>query len=162
MIRTFSLLALLFYPLLGACEAPLAVDIKRLTLESANKIAWGAIEECRKKGIQIGVVVMDRGGHPQVVLRDTLAADLTLAIAQKKAYTALSFNVPTANLTTQRMNSGLAQHDALLMSVGGIPIHAGGIIYGSVGVSGAPNGEDDAKCAQAGINLLLKELDFDN
>lgn len=166
MLRLGLFLGLLGYTMAGyggelAKTAPLAVEIKRLTLESAYKLAWGAIQACRQQGVSIAVVVMDRGAHPQVILRDTLAPDLTLAIATKKAYTALSFNVPTADLSQQRLQSGLAYHSDLMLLPGGVPIQAGGIIYGAVGVSGAPSGETDAHCAQAGIQELLKELDFE-
>jgi len=44
------------------------------------------------------VTVVDRGGYPQVVLRDTLSMDLTLPISKQKAYTAMSFNSATSAL----------------------------------------------------------------
>ncbi|QKQ25926.1 GlcG/HbpS family heme-binding protein [Candidatus Reidiella endopervernicosa] len=71
-------------------ESPMAVNIKRLSMESALTVAKAAVEACRKEGIQIGVTVVDRGGNPQVVLRDVLAPDLTLNISKQKAYTAIS------------------------------------------------------------------------
>lgn len=140
-------------------EQPLAVDIKRLSMDSALVIARAAIGECRKQGIQIGVVVMDRGGRTQVALRDTLAADITLRIAKEKAYTALSFNVPTSDLGA-RAKSPLGQLDGLTMLAGGLSIQAGGEIYGAVGVSGAPSGKADEDCAKAGLQAIIDDLEM--
>lgn len=46
----------------------LFVKLPRLTADSAVKVAQAAVAACRKEGVQITVTVMERGGHPQVVL----------------------------------------------------------------------------------------------
>ena len=79
-------------------EEPMMVNVKRMSLETALKIAQGAIEACRKEGIQIGVTVVDRDGIAQVVMRDTIAPTITLPISQGKAYAAVMFNVATSGL----------------------------------------------------------------
>lgn len=56
-----------------AAEIPVIVKIPRLTMEAAEKLAHATVIACRKEGIQIGVTVVDRGGLPMAVLRDTLA-----------------------------------------------------------------------------------------
>lgn len=142
-------------------EQPLMVEIKRLSLESALTIARGAIEQCRKEGVQVAVTVVDRGGHPQVVLRDVLAMDLTITISRQKAYTAMSFNTPTSELA-KRFTApvSIAKVDNVLPAAGGLPIQAGGTILGGVGVSGAPSGETDEKCAKAGVDAILGELEM--
>ena len=43
---------------------------------------------------------------------------------------------------------------------GGLPIEAGGQFYGGVGVSGA-SGEMDEACAQAGLDAVLDDLEFE-
>ena len=143
-----------------ASDQPVIVKIPRLTVEAAQKIAQGALAECRKAGIQISVTVVDRGGHPVVVLRDTLAPDLSLSISRDKAYTALSFNAATSAMEdrfTKPFSVGKA--NGLMFSAGGIPISAAGNIVGAVGVSGAPTGEQDEKCAAAGIQSIQFELE---
>lgn len=40
------------------------------------------------------------------------------------------------------------------------PIKAGGKLYGAVGVSGAPDGMDDEKCATAGLDAVLMDLEM--
>lgn len=147
----------------GAAQAedPPIVPIKRLSMEMALQIAKGAIEQCRKEGVQVAVTVVDRGGHAQAVLRDVLAMDLTLTISKQKAYTAMSFNSATSALE-KRFTSpfSVGKIDGLVMSAGGLPINAGGTILGGVGVSGAPSGETDEKCAKAGIDAVLADLEM--
>jgi len=144
----------------SAAEQPVIVKIPRLTVETAQKIAQAALVECRKGAAQVGVTVIDRGGHPVVVLRDTLAPDLTLAISREKAYTAMSFNAATStmeNRFTQPFSVGKVP--GLIFSAGGVPIEAAGNIVGAVGVSGAPTGAQDEKCAKAGVQAVSFDLE---
>ena len=142
-------------------DAPVTVDIKRLSLEMANRIALATIEACRAEGVNVAVTVVDRGGHPQVVMRDTLAMDLTLEISRQKAYTAMSFNAPLSQMEdrfTRPFSVGKVQ--GIVFSAGGLPIHSAGAIVGGVGVSGAPSGELDEKCAAAGLEAVQFDLDM--
>ena len=142
-------------------EQPVLVTIPRMSLDTALSAAQTAIDACRKEGVQVAVTIVDRGGHPQVVLRDVLAMDLTLAISRNKAYTALSFNTPTSQLT-QRFTSpfSVGKTPGLVLSAGGLPIQASGAIVGGIGVSGAPSGETDEKCAQAGLDAIQDDLEM--
>ncbi|MEJ2455168.1 MAG: heme-binding protein [Candidatus Thiodiazotropha sp.] len=152
-----SLLALT--PWVQADEASPTVNLKRLSLETANRLALGAIEACRKEGIQIGVTVVDRDGTVQAVMRDTIAAQITVPISRMKAFTAVNFNAATSALT-ERADSPIGRIDGLVMSAGGLPIQAGGQLLGGVGVSGAPSGETDERCAQAGVDKVLDDLEM--
>ncbi len=142
-----------------ADEAAPTVTLKRLSLETATAVAQGAIEACRKQGIQIGVTVVDRDGTVQVALRDTIAAPITLPISQQKAFTAVNFNAATSQLG-ERADSPIGRIDGLVMSPGGLPIQAGGQLLGGVGVSGAPSGKTDEACAQAGIDQVIDDLEM--
>jgi uncharacterized protein GlcG (DUF336 family) len=142
-------------------EHPLTVDIKRMSLETALRIGQAAIDKCRKEGVQVTVTVVDRGGHAQVVLRDTLSMDVSIAISKKKAYTAMEFNAPTSELINRFPGSySVPKLDELLMSPGGIPINVGGNIIGGIGVSGAPSGLTDEACAQAGLAAVRDDLEM--
>ena len=46
------------------------------------------------------------------------------------------------------------------MSAGGVPIQAGGRMLGGVGVSGAPSGETDEACAEAGVEAVIDDLEM--
>jgi uncharacterized protein GlcG (DUF336 family) len=141
-------------------EASPTVSLKRLSLETATTVAQGAIDACRKEGIQIGVTVVDRDGIVQVTLRDTIAAQITVPISRQKAFTAVNFNAATSALT-DRADSPIGRIDGLVMSAGGLPIQAGGQLLGGVGVSGAPSGKTDERCAQAGIDQVIDDLEME-
>ena len=93
------------------------VSTKRLTLFTAVKIAQAAIAECTKKGIQIGVTVVDREGIVQATLRDTIAAQITVPISQDKAYTAANFNSATSAMA-DRAGTPIGRQPRLIMSAG--------------------------------------------
>lgn len=142
-----------------ADESSPTLSVKRLTMESAAAVAKGAIAECRKQGIQATVTVVDKNGIVQAVLRDTLAPPVSLNISRMKAYTAANFSVNTSAMDKQA-NSPIGRIDGLVMSAGGMVINIGGVIYGGVGVSGAPSGVTDEACAQAGINAIADDLEM--
>ena len=141
---------------------PLTVNIKRLSLDTAMRIGTAAIDRCRKEGVQITVTVVDRGGHAQVVLRDTLAMDVSIPISMKKAYTAMEFNAPTSAMQDRFKGAyDVPKIDGLLVSAGGIPINVAGNIMGGIGVSGAPSGLTDEACAKAGLAAVQDDLEME-
>lgn len=142
-----------------AADEPMVIEVKRMSLQTAQAVAQGAVDACREKGIQIGVTVVDRDGVPQAVLRDTIAATITLPISKGKAYAAVMFNVATSELTS-RAGSPIGRVPGLVMSAGGVPIQVGGSLIGGVGVSGAPSGETDQECAQAGVDAVATDLEM--
>jgi len=149
-------------PASQAEEQPLTVNIKRLSMETALRIAQAAIAQCRKEGVQIAVTVVDRGGHEQVVLRDVLAMDITIPISKQKAHTAMAFNSPLSELESRFTKPfQVPKIDGLVVSAGGLPINLGGNILGGVGVSGAPSGLTDEKCAKAGIDAVTPDLEME-
>jgi len=163
-IKTLSLIALIFglpaLPVSADNENP-TVSIKRLTMETALRIAQAAITQCRKEGVQIAVTVVDRGGHPQVVLRDVLAMDITVPISKQKAHTAMAFNSPLSQLEGRFTKPfQVPKLDGLIIAAGGIPINVGGTIMGGIGVSGAPSGKTDEKCAKAGLKAVQDDLEM--
>ncbi|HSJ49019.1 MAG TPA: heme-binding protein [Gammaproteobacteria bacterium] len=151
--------ALLLQPV--QAEEPMTYNIKRLSMETALRIAQATVAACRKEGVQIAVTVVDRGGHAQAVLRDVLAMDITLPLSQKKAHTAMAFNSPTSELEGRFDGAyGVPKLDSLVISAGGVPINIAGNIMGGIGVSGAPSGETDEKCARAGLEAVRADLEM--
>ncbi len=135
------------------------VSIKRMTMETANAIALAAVLECRKQGVQSTATVVDKNGVVQAVVRDSLAPPVSITVSRLKAYTAANFSVATSELERQA-NSALASVPGLMMGAGGIVIEAGGTIFGAVGVSGAPSGETDEVCANAGFAAVIDDLEM--
>ena len=159
LLAAFMLSLFISASALAQAEEVSMVSTKRLTLFTAIKIAQASIAECTNRGIQIGVTVVDREGIVQVTLRDTIAAQITVPISERKAFTAANFNIATSALG-DRADSPVGRVPGLLMSAGGLPIQVGGSLVGAVGVSGAPSGVTDEECAQAGIDAVLDDLEM--
>ena len=140
------------------------VTYKSLSPELALELARAALGECRKRGYQAAVAVVDRFGVTQVMLRDRFAGAHTPATAAGKAWTAASFRTNTTDLfaLTQPCMPQAAVRNlpgAVILG-GGLVIEAGGSLVGAVGVSGAPGGDADDACAKAGIDAVRDRLDF--
>jgi uncharacterized protein GlcG (DUF336 family) len=137
---------------------------KNMTLETALKAAQAALKSCRDGGYQVAVAVVDRGGNPQVMLRDRFAGPHTPETARRKAWTAVSFRTNTSDLAavTQpgQPQSGMRDISGALALGGGLMIESAGAMVGGIGVSGAPGGELDDACAQAGIDAVADDLAF--
>ena len=140
------------------------VTYKSLTVEVALDLARASLAECRKRGFQAAVAVVDRFGVTQVMLRDRFAGAHTPATAAGKAWTAVSFRTNTTDLVTQTQpgmpQAGLRGLPGVVILGGGVTIEAGGSLVGAVGVSGAPGGDADDACAKAGIEAVRDKLDF--
>ncbi|MGI9334943.1 MAG: GlcG/HbpS family heme-binding protein [Gammaproteobacteria bacterium] len=52
---------------------------------------------------------------------------------------------------------GLAHVDDVMAFPGGLPIKAGDVLVGAIGVSGA-TGDQDEECAQAGLDAVAEML----
>ena len=135
-----------------------------LTPETALKATVAALEECRKRDYQVAVAVVDRSGTAQAMLRDRFAGPHTVSTAINKGYTAISFRVDTLELAKQTQSglpsSGAREIPNVVAVGGGVLIQAGGATLAAIGVSGAPGGEADDACANAGIAAIRDEIDF--
>ncbi len=140
------------------------VEFKQLTLDTALQLAHTTMKDCRARGFQVAVAVVDRMGNLQVNIRDQYAGAHTTDTAYRKAWTAVSFRTSTMELTelTQsgQAQSGIRFVDKALMAGGGLIIESAGSIVGGIGVSGAPGGEADEACAEAGIESIADLLAF--
>ena len=140
------------------------VTYKSLSPETALAAAQAALKKCRDNGYQVAVAVVDRFGQPQVMLRDRFAGLPAADTATSKAYTALSFRLPTSDLAKSvksgQMDAGLSRLPHVAMLAGGLPIEAAGTLLGGIGVSGAPGGDKDEECAKAGLDAIRDRIDF--
>ena len=158
------LAALLVAPAAIALAQPATFQTQSLTPETALVAAKAAMEACRKAGYQVGVAVVDRAGLTQVFLRDRFAGPHTVDVATNKAWTAVSFRTSTLSLATEtqagRAMSGIRGVARIMAVGGGVLIEGGGSLYGAIGVSGAPGGEADEVCANAGIKAIADAIEF--
>jgi len=74
------------------------VTYKSLSPELAQDLARATLADCRKRGFQVTVAVVDRFGVTQVLLRDRFAGPHTVSTASGKAWTAASFRTSTTEL----------------------------------------------------------------
>jgi len=142
---------------IAASQGP--VTQRNLSLGLAKTIAEGALAECKSKGFNTAVAVVDRAGQIMVLLRDEEATAQQAEMARRKAYTARMFRTTTLEFQ-KRTSEGAyaAQRDVadILALGGGVPIRVGNEVIGGVGSSGSSQEQDDA-CAKAGI---AKVADF--
>ena len=166
MLARFIILSVLFAALIHPAKAQegALVTFKSLNLETALELAQAALADCRKRGFQVAVAVVDRSGILQVTLRDRFAGPHTPETARRKAWTAISFRTNTQQLAelTQpgKPLSGVRDVTNALMLGGGVPVEAAGALVAGVGVSGAPGGDLDEACAQAGIESIADKIAF--
>jgi uncharacterized protein GlcG (DUF336 family) len=143
-------------------QAADVLSAKLMTLDLARDIANHTLDACRKQGYNVSVVVVDRDGAPQVMLRDNYVARFATDIAQRKAGAVILSGVSSGELRNNRadIRAELNEIPGVLLMQGGMPIRAGGSLIGAVGVSGAPGGDKDESCAAAGIKAVQERLDF--
>ena len=140
------------------------VTYKSLSPELAQDLAKATLADCRKRGFQVSVAVVDRFGVTQVLLRDRFAGPHTVSTASGKAWTAASFRTSTTELNAisqpGMMQAGIRNLPGAVIVGGGLTVEAAGALLGAVGVSGAPGGDADEACAKAGIDAVRDKLDF--
>ena len=146
----------------GAADA--SYSVKLMTPETALKAALAGLQKCRANGFQVAIAIVDRSGQTQVMLRDRYAGLHTPETAINKAWTAASFKIATTALAQAteagKEASGIRTVARVVANGGGLPIEVGGVLYGAIGVSGAPGGAADDVCAQAGIAAIAEDLEF--
>jgi uncharacterized protein GlcG (DUF336 family) len=140
------------------------VTYKSLSPEIALDLARAALEDCRKRGFQVAVAVVDRFGQTQVMIRDRFAGPHTPGTASGKGWTAVSFRTNTTDLVGISQpgmpQAGLRDLPGAVILGGGVRVEAAGVTVGAIGVSGAPGGDADDACAKAGIAAVQDKLDF--
>lgn len=138
--------------------------LRQLVPETAMKATRAALEDCRKRGYQVAVAVVDRSGIAQAMLRDRFAGPHTPSTAVGKGWSAISFRTNTLEFAAEtqpgKASSGIRQLPNVVAVGGGVLIEAGGSIIGAIGVSGAPSGEADELCAKAGLAAIRDDIEF--
>ena len=149
---------------LAQAQSTATHTVRLLTPESAQKAVNAALADCRKRGYQVAVAVVDRSGVAQALVRDRHAGPHTVQTAIDKGYTAISFRTDTlefARLTQPgQAASGIRQIPRVIAVGGGVQISGAGQLMGALGVSGAPPGEADELCAQAGLKAISDDIEM--
>ncbi|MFD5771119.1 heme-binding protein [Streptomyces sp. NPDC127049] len=128
-----------------------------LTIDAATEAAQAALDAAEKENQRVSVAVVDRDGNTLVTLRGDGAGPQSYESAEKKAYTAVSWNAPTTELVKRLEQApNLKDIPGTLFLGGGAPVTAKNAPVAGIGVAGAPSGDLDQKFAQAGADALAK------
>lgn len=144
-----------------ASASPGLVTEHTISLNTALELAHASLERCRANGYKVTVTVINRHARAAVVLSDDGVNPHTVENSMRKAYTAFTTRTPTVEMA-KRAQPAL---DSFLLLAnmsaldGGVPIFAANKeLVGAIGISGAPGGEKDTACAQAGLDKIASKL----
>jgi uncharacterized protein GlcG (DUF336 family) len=149
---------------LGAADGARAQALqeRNMPLAAAQAIALGAVEACAARNFAVTATVVDRAGVVRAALRADRAGPHTLDSARRKAYTAASARNGTLAMMQAAADNPAARNlvhiDGFLLLGGGVPVRVGEEVIGAVGVGGAPSGQIDEECANAGIERARDRL----
>ena len=131
-----------------------------LTLDVAQIIAQEAMARCRTDGYKVTVLVVDGLNAPKAMIRDDGATASTTEVAKMKATATMLYNRPSGPATPPPAGTAAppATIPGTINAQGGVPIKVGDVTIGAVAVSGAPGGDKDAACANAGIAKAADKL----
>ena len=144
-----------------------------ITTTLATEAAQATLDDCRKKGFDVAVTVVDAWGQNIVLLRHELARPHTVVGSQMKAYTIVTLGP----LMSQTGTSGLSQallgttSSAQVANIPGILLIQGGVLikdskgvtYGGIGVAGSKQAQpgqlgNDEQCANVGVAKIQSKL----
>src|SRR5215213_8131045 len=130
-----------------------------VTLEEARRIISAAEQKAQELGQPMNIAVVDNGRNLKAFTRMEEAWLGSIDIAIDKAFTAVSFQMPTQDL------AGMAQPEQPLFGInttndgrivifdGGIPLTRDGEVAGPIGVSGGTI-DLDQQVAEAGADAF--------
>jgi uncharacterized protein GlcG (DUF336 family) len=135
---------------------------KVLTAALALEAAEAAVAACKQQGYNVTVTIVDRMGTPKLILVGDGARPLTLEVTRRKAYTSAMQRVSTGDFTKRvstpgAFNPGMYDKE-LTTGLGGLPIKAGEDTIGGIAAAGAPGGDKDEACANAGLAKIGDRL----
>lgn len=135
---------------------------RNMPLAAAQVIALGAVEACAARNFNVTATVVDRAGVVRAVLRADRAGPHTVEAARRKAFTSASARLPTGQMAQNAADNPAARNlvhiDGFLLLGGGVPVRVGDEVIGAIGVGGAPSGQIDEECANAGIERARDRL----
>jgi uncharacterized protein GlcG (DUF336 family) len=127
---------------------------KNVSMALSMAIMQGVLDQCAKDGYKVSVTIVDKAGNVAASVRGDGTSPHTMEFSRLKAYTARTRNqtsLQTMKMLEDPANAFIRQIPNVVGVGGGVPIKAGAETIGGVGVSGAPGGEKDEACANAGL-----------
>lgn len=136
----------------------IAILLRSISARAAYQAVGAAMARAEADGLAIAACVVDAGGLPVAQVRMAGAPFHSNDIARDKAYTAMSFRLPTEALGAELsanpvLHDGIARRPGTILFGGGLPIVENGHVIGGIGVSGASE-QRDRTIAQAGLSAV--------
>ena len=134
-----------------------------LALEAATE----AVRVCAQHGYLVTATVVDMDGIPQVALRGDGATIHTRESSFDKAYTVVTlgpiFDFDTSGkffdlMKTSPFAPRLSTMTNVMALPGAVAVKSKNAIVGALGVGGAPGGDKDEVCAQAGVAKIADRI----
>ncbi len=148
-------------PVFGAAPALAGglPDRPVLTIEAAEKMALACDAHAKSKGWKVNIAVLDAGGELLYFRRHIDSFRGSIDISINKAWTATQFGFATRFFgdVIVGVAEGIQYTPRLIIFPGGLPIKAGDVLIGGIGVSGA-TGDEDEECSQVGIDAIKDML----
>lgn len=155
--------AVLVFAMLLTLPAAAQLPIRHvLPVALAKQMAEVAQARCAELGYSISVHVVDHAGDTLVAYRGDGSGVHTLVNSYRKAYTAMTFDRPTAEFSERLEQGDIGPQLQLMLpdtsgQQGGLPIRVGDEVIGGIGASGGGMGADTS-CVQAGIDAVAEQL----
>jgi uncharacterized protein GlcG (DUF336 family) len=134
--------------------------LSRLTISqtASDRLIEAATAKALEIGVPMAIAIVDESGSLKAFRRMDGAALLSVDIATNKAYTAVSFGIPTHGWYDFIKNDppllhGIVHTPRLVVFGGGYPVTEGEQIIGGIGVSGGHYDQDMA-VAEAALATL--------
>ena len=134
------------------------VSRQTITEEAAQKLIAAAAKKAAEINRAMVIAVCDEGGNLKAFSRMDGAPLLSVQIAQDKAWTSVSYGVPTHKWfdfikDDPPLLNGIVHTPRLIVFGGGYPIKIDGQLVGGIGVSGG-HWKEDMQCAEAALKAL--------
>ena len=125
---------------------------------TAEKAVAAAAKKAADLILRMCIAVTDEAGDLKAFARMDGAPKLSIGIAQDKAYTAVSFGMPTHAWfdfikDDPPLLHGITHTPRLVVFGGGFPIMLKGEMVGGIGISGG-HYTQDMECARAGLEAV--------
>jgi uncharacterized protein GlcG (DUF336 family) len=134
---------------------------KDLSAAMAVTMAQTTIATCTANGYAVSVTVVGRNGEVLLQVRGDNTGPHTMENSLKKAFTSRTFRIPSGEMEERLKKNpqmGAQYLTGFTTARGALPIKVGDDVVGAVGASGAPGGEKDEACVQAGIDKVADQL----
>lgn len=146
-----------------------------LSLAVATEWAQAAIATCKTTGYNVTATVMNSDYSIKLVLRADGTPAGTVDVGRRKAYTVLKMGMSSGDFGAsvgfpagtplpavepgqpRGVPPGNADQN-LIIAAGGLPIKMAGKVVAAISISGAPGGDKDVVCAEAGLAKIAGKL----